>query len=140
MGESNDGPAAAAAAAAAGGGDREAAAAAAEGVDVSVDDALYLAIRVQARRLKRSEEAVFDEALRDWLAKTVDERPSVPERLAESVRAFCRDLGEPAAVALADFLDALREDRAAATAAARRGEEAPRRGRRGSAGKASPPA
>jgi hypothetical protein len=123
LGDGNNGPAA-------DGGDRDVA-----GVDISVDDELYLAVRVQARRLKRTDESVFDEALRDWLAKTVDERPVVPGRLDDSVRAFCRDLDEPVAVALAAFLDALRQGRTAtaAAAAARQREEAaaaPRRGRR----------
>jgi hypothetical protein len=120
LGDGNNGPAAA------DGGDGGVA-----GVDISVDDELYLAVRVQARRLKRTDESVFDEALRDWLAKMVDERPVVPARLDDSVRAFCRDLDEPVAVALAAFLDALRQGRTAAAAAARQREEAaPRRGRR----------
>jgi hypothetical protein len=125
LGENNNGPAA-------DGGERLGAAPAAS-VDVSVDDELYLAVRVQARRLKRSDESIFEEALRDWLAKTVDGRPGVPDRLDDSVRAFCRDLDEPAAIALADFLDALRQGRTAVAAvAARRRRETgkTRRGRR----------
>ena len=106
------------------------------GLAISVDDTLYLAVQVQARRLKRSDDSVFEEALRNWLTKTVEERPEVPGQLDESVRAFCRDLDGPAAVALADFLDALRQRRTMAAAGRREG--APREGRRKSEKTASP--